>query len=84
MQCSHMEVKNLKTQQQEIIPIFTEGDHLLIDNEEQKIYLNGSLFMSPLDIGSEFFSSPVGESQFQCVTDGGNLDIGVSIKKRWV
>ena len=84
MQCSHMEVKNLKTQQQEIIPIFTEGDHLLIDNEEQKIYLNGSLFMNSLDIGSEFFSSPVGESQFQCVTDGGNLDIGVSIKKRWV
>ena len=66
------------------MPIFTEGDHLLIDNENQKVYLNGSLFMNALDIGSEFFSSPVGESQFQCTTDGGNLDITASIKKRWV
>ena len=84
MQCSHVEVKNLKLEQEKIMPIFTEGDHLLIDNENQKIYLNGSLFMNALDIGSEFFSSPVGESEFQCTTDGGILDITASIKKRWV
>ena len=84
MQCSHMQVKNLSTQQEETLPIFEKGDELVIDNETQKIYLNGSLFMNELDIGSEFFSSPVGESQFKCITDGGNLNIGTSIKKRWI
>lgn len=84
MQCSHIEVKNLVSQTTENFPLFTEGDHLLIDNEQQKIYLNGSLFMNALDIGSEFFSSPVGESEFQYTTDGGILDVTTSIKKRWI
>ena len=84
MQCSHIQVKNLKNVQEKRIPIFEKGDELVIDNETQKIYLNGSLFMNELDIGSEFFSSPVGESQFKCITDGGNLNIGTSIKKRWL
>lgn len=84
MQCSHIEVKDLNATSEKIIPIFNEGDELIIDNEEQKIYLNGSLFMKDLDIGSEFFSSPVGESQFKCITDGGNTEIGASIKKRWL
>lgn len=84
MQCSHIEVKNLKKETNEVLPIFTKGDELVIDNEEQKIYLNGSLFMTHLDIGSEFFSCPTGESQFKCITDGGNLNIGASIKKRWI
>ena len=84
MQCSHIEVKNLVAQTTENFPLFAEGDHLLIDNEQQKIYLNGSLFMNALDIGSEFFSSPVGESEFQYTTDGGILDVTTSIKKRWI
>ena len=65
---------------------YDEDMHLVFvfGKAEQKIYLNGSLFMKDLDIGSEFFSSPVGESQFKCITDGGNTEIGASIKKRWL
>lgn len=84
MQCSHIQVKNLNNSKEEKLPIFEKGDELVIDNETQKIYLNGSLFMNELDIGSEFFSSPVGESQFKCITDGNNINIGTSIKKRWI
>lgn len=64
--------------------IFRAGDELEINNEEQKIYLNGEDYMKYLDIGSEFFSSGAGSSQFICQSDDTDIDVVTSIKERWL
>lgn len=68
---------------EENIPIFKAGDELLIDYTTHKVYLNGQIFMDKLDIGSQFFSVPVGNSQMICKSDGA-IDAEVSLQKRWV
>lgn len=68
----------------EVVPIFTTGDELIIDHQKQKIYKNGKLFMDKLDIGSQFFSVPVGESQFIFRSDAESLDIVSTIQSRWI
>lgn len=64
--------------------IFKAGDELEINNEEQKIYLNGEDYMKHLDIGSEFFSSGSGSSQFICQSDDSGIDVVTSIRERWL
>lgn len=67
-----------------IKPIFKQGDELLIDSTTQKVYLNGRLFMTELDIGSQFFDCPVGSSQFICKSDDETIDVSATIQKRWL
>ena len=65
-------------------PIFKKGDELLIDFSEQKAYLNSRDFMNKIDIGSQFFTIPVGNSQVICKSDDNNINVEMSIQKRWI
>lgn len=65
-------------------PIFKKGDILLLDFESEKVYKNDMLFMNELDIGSQFFSCPVGNSEFICNSDDKEIDIITAIQKRWL
>lgn len=85
MNVHHVRVTDLSKEEDEVVlPIFGQGDELLIDNAKQKIYKNGQLFMSELDIGSQFFSSPVGSSEFICKSDDNSIDVVSSIRKKWL
>ena len=65
-------------------PIFRANDKLLVDVARQKVYKNGELFMTDLDIGSEFFTIPTGNSIMSVRSDDRDFDIEVGIKKRWL
>lgn len=65
-------------------PIFWGGDELTIDHVENMVYLNGRPFMEELDIGSQFFNVPTGESQFILVSDDSGMDVEVGITKRYL
>lgn len=86
MNVSDIVVTNLAEQPKpkENKPIFKKGDVLLLDFESEKVYKNDMLFMNELDIGSQFFSCPVGNSQFICNSDDKQIDIITAIQKRWL
>lgn len=86
MNISNIYIKNLQDppKPEENKPLFKQGDILLLDFESEKVYKNTDLFMNELDIGSQFFSCPVGNSQFICNSDDQNIDIITSIQTRWV
>lgn len=65
-------------------PTFRNGDELKIDFEKQMVYLNDSDFMTKVDIGSQFFNNPVGDSQFVCATDDANVEIFSVIQEKWL
>lgn len=69
---------------EENIPLFKNGDELTIDFSTRKVELNKLPFMQDLDIGSQFFSIPVGSSQMICASDDANIDVEVSLQKRWI
>lgn len=73
MSVTNIRVKNLnlKIDQQvdENLAIFEPGDHMQIDFKDGLITLNDESYLKHLDIGSEFFSIPSGESQFLFKTD---------------
>ncbi len=85
MTLNHLVVKNTKpVKPQENRPIFWAGDELTINHNENKVYLNGRPYMEDLDIGSQFFSVPTGESEFIFASDDKNLDIEVGLTKRYI
>lgn len=85
MSINHVEVKNLVPYKpQENRPIFWAGDELVINHDTHKVYLNGRPFMEELDIGSQFFSVPTGESQFIFATDDNDADIEVALTKKYL
>lgn len=85
MSINHVEVKNLVPYKPiENRPIFWAGDELTINHNTNKVYLNGRPFMEELDIGSQFFSVPTGESAFVFASDDTNADIEVSLTKRYL
>nr|WP_304427765.1 distal tail protein Dit [Romboutsia ilealis] len=65
-------------------PIFKNGDELEINCEEHKVYLNGMPLMNKLDIGSEFFSSGSGDSQFIVVSDDRDVNVLTGIQERYL
>lgn len=65
-------------------PIFRKNDELILDHGTQKIYKNGQLLMNELDIGSQFFSVPVGNSKIKFKSDDTNIDVITAIQERWV
>ena len=69
---------------QENRPIFWAGDELRIDHTTNKVYLNNRLYMEDLDIGSQFFSVPTGESQFIFASDDPNIDVNIGLTKRYL
>lgn len=85
MSINHVEVKNLVPYKPtENRPIFWAGDELTINHDTNKVYLNGRPFMEELDIGSQFFSVPTGESAFVFASDDTNADIQVGLTKRYL
>ena len=86
MNIAQIKVTNIGTppKPKENKPIFKKGDELLIDFSEQKAYLNSRDFMNKIDIGSQFFTVPVGNSQVICKSDDNNIDVEMSIQKRWI
>lgn len=69
-------------------PIFKNGDSLIIDFGDQtsRVLRRGQTIsmMQNMDIGSEFFACPTGESQIGVKSDDKNIDVGASIRKRWL
>lgn len=69
-------------------PLFQNGDNLIIDFSDQttRLLRKGQVIsmMQHLDIGSEFFECPTGESQIGVKSDDTNIDVGLSIRKRWI
>lgn len=83
--CS-IKVTDIAEQKPEIanVPIFKNGDELVIDFEEQGVYLNGIEYLNELDIGSEFFKIPSGQSQVTCRTDTNNMSVFAEYRERWL
>ena len=67
-----------------VAPLFVKGDEVLIDSTNQKVYKNGRLLMSKLDMTSRFFTSPSGVSKIICRSDDKEIDVATSIQKRWL
>lgn len=65
-------------------PIFRKGDILIVDNQAQKAFLNGKPIMSKVDIGSQFFTCPVGQSTIKCGSDDNGVIITTGMQKRWL
>ena len=85
MTVNHIEVTNLKPYVPNTNrPIFWAGDELVIDHDTHQGYLNGRPFLEELDIGSEFFSVPTGESEFIFASDDNNIDVTVALTKRYL
>lgn len=85
MNIQHVRVDNLVPYTpQENRPIFRAGDEVLINHNNNKVYVNGRLRMDDLDIGSQFFSVPTGSSAFVIATDDENADVEVGLTKRYL
>ena len=69
-------------------PLFKNGDSLIVDfsNQTARLLRKGQTIsmMQHLDIGSEFFSCPTGTSQIGVQSDDKDIDVGASIRKRWL
>ena len=69
-------------------PLFKNGDSLIIDFGDQTTRLiRGNQvisMMQNLDIGSDFFACPTGESQIAVRSDDTGIDVNASITKRWL
>lgn len=57
--------KDYVTNWKELPNLFGAGDKLIIDCEASQVYLNESLFMDVVDIGSTFFEVDEGETEIQ-------------------
>ena len=85
MSVNHLQVTELnKRETIKNFPIFEEGDNVVIDFENHEITLNDIPFMKELDIGSEFFSVPTGDSEFIIHSDNEELEIEVGLVNRWL
>ncbi len=63
--------------------IFQPGDTLKIDCNKAVVYKNNKLFMQYLDLGSDFFSIPPGESKIS-IEPKQVADTTVTITPRWL
>ena len=86
-----MSVSDIKVKRLNKVPnkpvnkkIFREGDEVVIDCASGEVTKNGLPYMDDLDIGSEFFSSGKGSSQFIVMSDDKNIDITSSIIEKWL
>ena len=65
-------------------PIFKKGDKLEVNFESQSVRLNGKKFLSQLDIGSEFFDVPAGQSEIICRSDSSKMVANAEYRERWI
>lgn len=73
MAIKNVNVKQLNTQQitnlDVNISLFRAGDRVIIDFQKGQITNNGIDITEQLDVGSQFFDIPVGNSQLICISD---------------
>lgn len=62
---------------------FNQGDVVEIDTQYHTVRLNGVPNMSIWDIGSDFFSLPIGETPLEVQSDG-NVGVKVKYRTRWL
>lgn len=68
----------------EIQPIARKGQEIVIDHKEQKVYKDEKLFMTSLDIGSQFFGLPTGNNDLIFKSDDKNIEVTTSIHERFL
>lgn len=88
MTVTNIKVKQLNMKTDEFtdsnVQVFEPGDHMQINFETGKITLNDEDYRYKLDIGSEFFEIPPGESQFVFATDAENTSVVCGFKDRFI
>lgn len=85
MTLTHLRVNQLNEIPPVVIPqIFSQGDTLTIDCEQNLVYLNGIEFMENTDIGSNFFPVEAGDTELKVFTDNKGVYTSVSITERWL
>lgn len=77
---------NMKTDQQvsQNVQIFEEEDHMIIDFESGLVTLNDQPILQHLDIGSDFFTLPAGESEFLYKTDAKDVSVVAGFRDKFV
>lgn len=77
---------NFKTDQDVVgnISLFNPGDDLQIDFSKGEVVLNGMDIKEKLDIGSNFFSIPPGDSRLIVRSDDDTLISSASIQERFI
>ena len=55
-----------------------------VNFESQSVRLNGKKFLSQLDIGSEFFDVPAGQSEIICRSDSSKMVANAEYRERWI
>lgn len=66
------------------VSIFSAGDHLQVNFEDGLISLNDRPLLNKLDIGSEFFAIPPGNSQFIMASDATKYSAVCGFKDRFL
>ena len=90
MNISDIYITNLNKEVKENInkPLFQSGDSLIVDfsNQTTRLLRRGQTIsmMQYLDVGSEFFSVPTGESGIGVRSDDKNINVVASIRRRWL
>ncbi len=77
---------NMKTDQaiKDNLEIFDIGDHMQIDFAQGLVTLNDQPILNKLDIGSEFFTVPSGQSEFLFKTDAADSLVVAGFQDRFI
>lgn len=66
------------------LEIFKKDDHMQIDFAKGLVKLNDMAFLSSIDIGSEFFTIPVGSSQIAVKSDDASASVLCGIQEKFL
>lgn len=77
---------NFKTDEEVVgnVTLFNPGDDLQIDFSSGEVTINGVNYIERVDIGSNFFETPPGESQVIVRSDDEEMIVSSSIQERYI
>lgn len=77
---------NFKTDEEVVgnVTLFNPGDDLQIDFSSGEVTINGINYIERVDIGSNFFETPPGESQIIVRSDDEDMVVSSSIQERYI
>lgn len=88
MGVSHILCKKVNFKTDEVfngnVSIFKKDDHLQIDHQNGLVLLNDKPILNHIDIGSEFFSIPPGNSQVAWRSDDTNAKVVLGFRDRFI
>lgn len=85
MTLTHLQIKTLnKVTKEQNVNIFSPGDELIIDCRENKVLLNNEPYMQHVDIGSSFFNTLVGDTNYKIISDDNEITSSVTLTERWL